>query len=240
MRRTFVLVLLLSLTTSVFSKIRKVEVEEHPGIPVSVYGNERIPTMLKFPEKVFRVFLGSPSGWIVKVIGKEVVVRPRKKMSTGLIVELQSGRTVPIRLIVAERREADDIVYINFLQDLIQMDFAPRVEKKEQVNSHPEKKHPQEENWAGIGEYNFSYRWKNSKRIKIKAVFDDGVSTYIVYHRYSAIGAIYLKNPTFRGHGREMVNFVVRENVCRIDRRLNHGERFVVAYGKEKVEIKRI
>lgn len=240
MRRTFVLFLLLFLANLVFPRVRKVELEEHLGTPVKIYGSEKNPTLIKFPEKVFRVFLGSPSSWIVKVIDREVVVRPRKKISTGLIVELQSGRTIPIRLVMAEKGEADYIVYIDFLQDLIQMDFAPRIKKNEEVNYQPEKTQLQMQNWAEVGEYNYSYRWKNSKRIKIKAVFDDGVSTYIVYHRNSAVGAIYLKNPGLRGNRREVINFVIRENVCRIDRRLGNGERFVVVFGKEKVEIKRI
>ncbi|GEM_PF-5917400 len=235
----FFLVLSLQMFNFLVAGIRKVELMESRRTPIKIYGSERIPTMIKFPEKVFRVFLGSPTSWTIRAIDKEVVVRPREKISTGLIVELKNGRSIPIRLIPVIKEKADDIVYIIFPRDFIQIAPLPPRNPSHMTGTFRDKKDTEKNKWEKWGAFKFSYKWKDSKRIKIKTVFDDGISTYIVYRNDSAIGAVYLKSPGAKSSEIEVVNFVVRENVCRIDRRLNYGERFVVVYGKEKVEIKR-
>jgi len=222
-----------------YSGIRHVNFDPSLGSSIEVKGNSRIATLLRFPSRIFRVFLGSPSSWSIKVVDKELVIRPRSMESTGLIVELETGEVIPIRAHPTNlKNKTDDVIYVDINKDFIQK--LPGLKTK--VNPPKAK---EEKLWVkrrkkakriDFSDCDFSYKWKNSKRLKIKAVFDDGVYTYIVYFKDSAVGAVYINS---ENNKKEIVNFVLSGNVCKVGRRLRNGERFVVVYGKETVKIKR-
>ena len=223
--------------------IRNIQFSETTKDPIVLHCAQRIPTLVRFPSRIYRVYLGAPSSWIVKVINTDLVLRPKENIETGIVVELLDRTTIPLRAVVVQRKQnADDLVLVSLSKGVIIQQPPVESLKPENEAKKTEEESQQPQNSSAdrsfvekIGDYNFSYKWKNSKRVKIKAVFDDGLSTYIVYSKGSAVGAIYLKN----GRKKEVVNFVIKDNVSRVDRTLLEGESFIVSYGKDRVEIKR-
>jgi len=217
--------------------IRNVQFSPTDTKAITIRTNSRIPTLIRFEDDIYRVYLGAPSSWIVKVVGKNLVIRPKENNPTGITVELASGQIIPFRTIITSRSSlADDIINVSLQGGVIVQEEVIRKrtemeEKKEKAETPPAAKTFADD----VASYNFSYNWKSHKRLKIKAVFDDGISTYIVYRKGSAAGAVYLKV----GRHKEVVNFVIQRNVCRVDRTLREGEEFLVVYGKDKVKIKR-
>ncbi len=238
MRKIFLMVLI---PLTLLAGIRNVQFSSTDTKPIIVRTSSRIPTIIRFQDDIYRVYLGAPSSWIVKVVGKNLVIRPKENNPTGITVELASGQIIPFRTKIVSRSSlADDIVNVSLQEGVIVQQEVIRKRKEEKEKEKEEEKKaempPPAKTFADdVASYNFSYNWKSSKRLRIKAVFDDGISTYIVYRKGSAAGAVYLK----AGRKREVVNFVIQRNVCRVDRTLRKGEQLLVVYGKDKVKIKR-
>lgn len=213
-----------------FNANRVIRMKIAHGKTPEIFCREGYSTMIILPETVKRVFIGAISSWAVVVREDKVVLRPIEKVDTNLIVELSSGKALSFRLkVIIEKERADDVI---------------KVLLKEQPEIHeivpPAPSHKKDKLQQLIQEFNFRYIFKNSERISIKNVMDDGKFTYVVFHPGSKIGVVYLcKGGFLKRKKKEVINFSFAGNVMKIDRILKKGEFFEITYSKEKAVIRR-